>query len=307
MAIYSLSKINDENNKIRDFLFSEMVKNENLDGKSIIALALYRIEGKGGKGEQILLEMVKNKELSQFEIDFFNYFRNEVTKKKSILDEIRLKDDQLKDTKSNELNVGMVINNIKDDINIRALESIRSIISLGIKENENQEDFGVDNFLDLVKYKEHEQLEFKPTFRGDLNNTQNRDFEFENLKTIVGFLNGIGGVLLIGVDDNGVIIGLDNDYKKLGQKPNSDGFQLMLNQKIKEKIGPKVMLFVKIYIEEINNKEFCIVTVQQSPYPIFFRKNINQKSEFFVRFGNSTEILDIEQYDEYRRTRWPKW
>jgi predicted HTH transcriptional regulator len=41
--------------------------------------------------------------------------------------------------------------------------------------------------------------------------------------TIAGFMNKNGGILLIGIDDNGKILGLKNDMETL-KKKNVDGF-----------------------------------------------------------------------------------
>jgi predicted HTH transcriptional regulator len=40
----------------------------------------------------------------------------------------------------------------------------------------------------------------------------------KTFKTIVAFLNSDGGTLLIGVEDDGRIYGLENDFSLLGQK-----------------------------------------------------------------------------------------
>jgi len=64
-------------------------------------------------------------------------------------------------------------------------------------------------------------LEFKSTFRWDLReNRINRSLETVVLKTLAGYMNAQGGTLLIGVADDGSIVGLEKDYSAL-KKPDS--------------------------------------------------------------------------------------
>ncbi len=78
----------------------------------------------------------------------------------------------------------------------------------------NQE-LGKDLALLLVQG-EGPILEFKSSFRWDLRQNQaNKGLEAVILKTIAGFMNGNGGTLLIGVADDGAIVGLKPDYTLL--------------------------------------------------------------------------------------------
>ena len=77
----------------------------------------------------------------------------------------------------------------------------------------------------LIAKGESAELEFKSTFRWDLKeNKVNRALENVVLKTLAGYMNGNGGTLLIGVADDGSIVGLENDYKTL-KKQDRDGFE----------------------------------------------------------------------------------
>ena len=57
-------------------------------------------------------------------------------------------------------------------------------------------------------------LEFKSTLQWDVIHDQmNNNLRHSSLKTISAFLNTEGGTLIIGVEDDGTIFGLDNDLK----------------------------------------------------------------------------------------------
>ena len=80
-------------------------------------------------------------------------------------------------------------------------------------------------------------IEFKETLRYDARKGEiSKELEKMVLKTIVAFLNADGGTLLIGVSDDGKVLGLDNDYKTLTKK-NKDGFENHLNMLVKIMIG----------------------------------------------------------------------
>src|SRR5690606_15806240 len=97
--------------------------------------------------------------------------------------------------------------------------------------------------VDLISDGESKVAEFKSTARWNLH-TQAHDPKLEAAiaKTICGFMNAEGGTLLIGVADDGAVVGIENDYSTLG-KPNRDGFELFLTQLVDNQIsGPAATL-----------------------------------------------------------------
>ena len=69
----------------------------------------------------------------------------------------------------------------------------------------------------IIKQGEGPLLEFKSSFRWDMEQSRtNRQLEGVVLKSLAGFLNSNqGGTLLIGVADDGQVIGLKNDFQTL--------------------------------------------------------------------------------------------
>src|SRR6185369_5279694 len=77
----------------------------------------------------------------------------------------------------------------------------------------------------LIEQGEGFKTEFKESLRYDKYKKEyNKEMERAVLKTIVSFLNAKGGTLLIGVNDKGEVVGLEDDYKTLPKK-NKDGFE----------------------------------------------------------------------------------
>ncbi len=157
----------------------------------------------------------------------------------------------------------------------------------------------------LIARAESENLEFKASFRWDLRqNKVNRDLEAEVLKTLVGYMNREGGTLLIGVADDGSIVGLEHDYKTV-QKRNRDGFRLALMTAIANKIGGDVSYTVRMVFGSLQNKDVCRVIVSPAHQPVYLRDGDIRK--FYLRMDASTRELNVEEAVNYISMHWPKY
>ena len=105
--------------------------------------------------------------------------------------------------------------------------------------------------------------------------------------------------MLIGVDDNGTVVGLENDYKSANKKkPNRDGYQLFLENSMTSKLGVDASSFYAIIFHQIEGKEVCQITVNPASKAIFF------KDELYLRNGNQTCRLKGREAIEYHKDRW---
>lgn len=146
--------------------------------------------------------------------------------------------------------------------------------------------------------------EFKSSFQWDLrNNQQNLDERLKTLKTIVAFLNSDGGVLFIGVNDNGTVRGIENDLNLFNG--STDKFQLQIRDLISDKIGPEFAPLIKTRCDSIQSKTVCIVEVEKGTEPAFLKHD--DKNRFFTREGNRTNDLDPKEANAFIRCkRWDK-
>lgn len=144
----------------------------------------------------------------------------------------------------------------------------------------------------LLQREESHILEFKESFYydSDKENFKNKVLRFNNLKTIVAFLNSQGGTLLIGVTNDKTIYGLENDLSLLGQKKNQDGFELMLTELIKTHIGAAFVQFINVDFIEIEQRLICAVVVKKSTQVAFLKEG--NKTKLYIRTGNSSQLLD---------------
>lgn len=119
-------------------------------------------------------------------------------------------------------------------------------------------------------------------------------------KTVAGFLNGEGGTLLIGVDDDGCPVGLDTDYK-IGPR-GADGFVNWLDTMLANRLGQAGANRVRVRVEVIDGKEVCRVDVPASSRPIWIRFE-EQNTVLFVRRNNSTIPYPAAELDKYLTDR----
>ncbi|MDC0189746.1 putative DNA binding domain-containing protein [Rhodospirillales bacterium] len=166
---------------------------------------------------------------------------------------------------------------------------------------------------DLLKEPEGLTLEFKSSARWDyLQEKETKVPIHAVIRTVGGFMNGRGGTLLIGIDDNGKILGVEKDIELSAPKQNADGYMLWLTSVIGNTLGgefPK-SLIADIQFEEFEGKSICRIDVDECLLDKGIYANSNklglENDTFFLRQGNSTQPLTPKataDYLEQRRRR----
>ena len=168
---------------------------------------------------------------------------------------------------------------------------------------ETAEDTGEVTLDELIAEGENEELEFKETLRWDVRqDVVNKALEKVILKTIAAFANAQGGRLLIGVDDQGKVPGLERDYKSLGGG-GKDKFELHLANLVNKTLG-KTFLATKVTITfpEVDEMEFCSVEIRPANYPIYLptaKDGAQLQEKFYLRSGNSSQELSPSEAQGY--------
>ena len=125
-------------------------------------------------------------------------------------------------------------------------------------------------FSDLLAAGESQMVEYKSTARWNVHTEQvDKKMEHVVVKTVCGFLNSEGGALLIGVNDDGTVLGLERDLATLGSKSNRDGYELFLRQLLDTNLSVQTAGIVKIRFETISGADVCVVSVAASGKPTF--------------------------------------
>ena len=115
--------------------------------------------------------------------------------------------------------------------------------------------------------------------------TENKTTEFKReyvddiKKTIIAFANSDGGMLYIGVNDDGTICGVDD----------TDGTMLRLMNAVRDAVRPDVTMFVYCRIDVIDGKSIICVSVQRGTARPYYLQGKGIRPEgVYVRQGAST-------------------
>jgi predicted HTH transcriptional regulator len=120
-------------------------------------------------------------------------------------------------------------------------------------------------------------------------------------RTISSFMNSNGGLLLIGVDNDKNILGLEKDLAQLDG--SADKFELHITNVINNHLGKIKGTLVAVRFENIEGKQIAVLTVKKSPRPVYLK--YEGKLDFFIRSGNSCQLLDVSEATEYIKDHWP--
>ncbi len=115
--------------------------------------------------------------------------------------------------------------------------------------------------------KEHQQEEWKASWHN------------EYLKWICGFANAQGGMLVIGKNDRGQVIGIPNAARLLEELPN----------KVRDLLG----LMVEVNLHTEDSKDYLVIRVEPYPSPISY------KGEYFFRSGSTNQMLKGAALDRF--------
>jgi len=142
-----------------------------------------------------------------------------------------------------------------------------------------------------------EGVEFKTTLRTNLHtSTPDPRMELAVLRTLAGFLNTNGGMLVIGVADANQPIDIQVDGFA-----SEDEMSLFLIDLIKSRLGEQALPYLHIQFDDLKTNRVMLVKCRQSPKPIFVKDGEAQR--FFIRTGPSSTELSASQVEEYIEQR----
>jgi ATP-dependent DNA helicase RecG len=116
-----------------------------------------------------------------------------------------------------------------------------------------------------------------------MSETQNIEYKCswrdEYLKWICGFANANGGVIFIGKDDEGKVVGISDSKKLMEEIPN----------KVKDTLG----ILVDVNLHKSKQGVFIEIVVEPYPYPV------NYKGQYHVRSGSTKQELKGAALDKF--------
>jgi len=160
---------------------------------------------------------------------------------------------------------------------------------------------------DLIAAGESQTVELKSSARWSYTGgLHDRKMEQVVVKTVCSFLNAEGGSLVIGVDDDGTVLGLENDYNTFGAGGNRDKYELFLRQLLDSNLSVSTAGLVKVRFEDSAGSDVCVVSVASSGKPVFAKppEGSSGPTEFWVRLGNGTRQLHGDDMIAYNEQHW---
>jgi type I restriction enzyme R subunit len=168
---------------------------------------------------------------------------------------------------------------------------------------------------DLLAAGESASIEYKASLRTHTGSGEvSRALETASLKTIAGFLNSeAGGTLLIGVSDDGTVVGLADDFASLTKpgRDDVDRFKLHVVQLVQASMGDTAAANTSLHMHTVDGRNLCRVHVKPSKLPVHATVSgtkdgkSEKRSAFFVRLPNKTaEITDEDERQRYIAQRW---
>lgn len=160
---------------------------------------------------------------------------------------------------------------------------------------------------EMIAEGESDELEFKSSLRWDYRQgVVNKKLEEVILKSVAAFANRQGGTLIIGVDNNGQILGLERDYTSL-ENGDRDKFELHLQNLFKQAFGVSLVSNrIKVKFPSIAGSDVCQIEILPATQLVTLKmtdKNGQPVERIFVRTGNASQELPASEIHNYIKER----
>ena len=149
----------------------------------------------------------------------------------------------------------------------------------------------------LIRAGEGANLEFKSTMRMNLRSGKaGKEIELAWLKSVVAFLNSDGGILLLGVSDQGEILGLEADGFE-----NEDKCRLHFKNLINQHVGLEHSRYIQLILQPLQDKLVAAIECERSPEPVFL--STGKDEDFYIRSGPASVKLSVSKVLQYLSKR----
>jgi len=165
---------------------------------------------------------------------------------------------------------------------------------------------GRDGIEWLLASDESARLEFKSSLRVPLGPPPpgskktakeiERDLELEVLKTLAAFLNTDGGTLIVGVADDGTVVGIEVDFPRV--KESRDGWRRTFDNLVSRDLGTEVLKCIDLQLEPWQGHTIAVIRCSPRKEPTWIADDL------YVRRTASTENLAARHAVAWWRERW---
>lgn len=162
---------------------------------------------------------------------------------------------------------------------------------------------GHPRLMALIAGGESRTTEFKQAaYRDPFSGQRNDRMRDQIVRTVAAFMNmKAGGNLLIGITDDGSIVGIEGEYSVANaSKANWDSYMLSLTDILKSHLSvSNPFLFCEIMRVNHMGHDVCWLRVRPSPDPVYVNKRL------YVRDGSRSVELQGPDLISYVHDRWP--
>ena len=149
----------------------------------------------------------------------------------------------------------------------------------------------------LIAGGEGRTLEFKSTVRMNLKTEKfGKEIELAWLKGATAFMNSDGGTLLLGIGDDGEVLGVEPD-----KFDNEDKCRLHLKNLVHQHIGAEFSPLIRFQVQPVDSKVVVAVQCERSRRPVFLKAK--NKEAFYIRSGPSSVELSPREVLDYVEQR----
>lgn len=146
---------------------------------------------------------------------------------------------------------------------------------------------------ELVEFKSHLWESRPDTKKGGRFNWRQRD---AIARSVCGMLNAAGGVVAIGVSDDGKAVGIGGE-----DAISADRHTLYIMNMIKAKMGAGAARRVRVEYLKYQGKRLCFVRVARGAAPAFIDEEGGER--FYLRSGPQVSSLSMSEASEYIKER----
>ncbi len=120
------------------------------------------------------------------------------------------------------------------------------------------------------------------------------------LKTVAAFANTGGGTLFLGVEDNGNVCGLAEDFAAVSSRANYDGWDLYLRNVIRARLsdGASLNAYVRTQVYQFDGRSFVRASVAPRRRLTFLRYQDGNWG-LFVRAGTQTNSIPYSEIEQH--------
>ena len=176
-------------------------------------------------------------------------------------------------------------------------EFMRNLPTTGKKPNEK-------SLEDQIVSGESREIEFKSSIRWNYKSGQiDKGLEKEIVRAIAAFANSEGGKLIVGVNDNKEVLGIEKDLETLSDS-SIDKYERVFTDIVVNYLGKEVRPHLKVDFPVVQSKQVMVVEIPKFMTQVYLTNG--DKSEFHVRSGNASHELDAREANIYISSHWAK-